>query len=66
MDCTISFKPDLSYYQEAYSEIIKTNRLKQLEPVFGIILWASIYGLERKFTTATKMLMPVQGALVRH
>lgn len=44
MNFTISFKPDLNYYEEAYSEMVKSNGLKRFEPVFatGMILFAIV------------------------
>jgi hypothetical protein len=48
MDFKITFRPDLDYYKEAYTEMAKKNKLKRLEPFFaigmmfiGIILWYS-------------------------
>ena len=38
MDFIINFRPDLSYYKEAYSEIVKNNRLKRFEPVFATVV----------------------------
>ncbi len=38
MDFTISFRPDLDYYKEAYSQIIKSNGLKRFEPVFATMM----------------------------
>ena len=42
MDFKINFTPTKQYYKEAYSEIVKTNRMKRLEPFFaiGIILFS--------------------------
>jgi hypothetical protein len=42
MDFTIKLSPNLSYYQEAYSEMVNSNGLKRFEPVFaiGMILFA--------------------------
>ena len=38
MDFTISFRPDLDYYKEAYSQIVKSNGLKRFEPVFATLM----------------------------
>lgn len=38
MDFTINFRPDLSYYKEAYSEIVKNSGLKRFEPVFATVM----------------------------
>jgi hypothetical protein len=38
MDVTITFRPDLNYYKEAYSEIIKTSALKRFEPIFALVM----------------------------
>jgi hypothetical protein len=38
MDFRIKFIPDLEYYQEAYSEMVKSNLLKRLEPGFAIAM----------------------------
>lgn len=38
MDFKINFRPDLDYYKEAYSELIKTSWVKRLEPLFATIM----------------------------
>jgi len=38
MDFKVNFRPDISYYKEAYSEIVKNNGLKRFEPVFATVL----------------------------
>lgn len=38
MDFTINFRPDLNYYKEAYSEMIKNSGLKRFEPVFASMM----------------------------
>jgi hypothetical protein len=45
MDFKISFRPDLDYYKEAYSEMIKGSWLKRLEPVFAIVMILFSVGL---------------------
>ncbi len=48
MDFKITFRPDIDYYMEAYTEMVKSNKFKRLEPFFaigvvfiGLILWYS-------------------------
>ena len=38
MDFKITFRPDIDYYKEAYSEIVKNNGLKRFEPLFAIVM----------------------------
>jgi hypothetical protein len=38
MNFTINLRPDLNYYEEAYSEIVKNNGLNRFEPVFAIAM----------------------------
>ena len=45
MDFKINFRPDLDYYKEAYSELIKTNWVKRFEPLFATIMILFSIGL---------------------
>ncbi|NBP67136.1 MAG: YcxB family protein [Cytophagia bacterium] len=45
MNFTVSFRPDLNYYKEAYSEIVRNNGVKRFEPVFAIAMILSGIGL---------------------
>jgi hypothetical protein len=38
MDFIVNFKPDLDYYKEAYSEIVRNKGLKRFEPVFATVM----------------------------
>jgi len=38
MNFTINLRPDLNYYEEAYSEMVRNNGLKRFEPVFAIAM----------------------------
>jgi hypothetical protein len=45
MDFKIIFRPDLDYYKEAYTEIVKSNGLKRFEPFFATIMIIFAVGL---------------------
>jgi len=45
MNFTINLRPDLNYYKEAYSEMVKSNGLKRFEPVFATAMILFAIGL---------------------
>ncbi len=38
MNFTVNFRPDLNYYKEAYSEIVRNNGVRRFEPVFATVM----------------------------
>lgn len=45
MNFTVNLRPDLNYYKEAYSEMVKSNGLKRFEPLFATVMILFAVGL---------------------
>jgi len=59
MNFEINFKPSMDYFEESYSEIIKSNWVKRFEPLFAIVMVLFSIGLWYYDRTGVLGLFPI-------